>query len=130
MPFKAHTRFNFLSSLKKNSLHALDTILEFLRVNQLTCQNYSVFSKHCLQYIKFYCSKQLKVIRFFTTNLIKTNFNPSVKLKSFTNSKLISIESMDSCNSFLHKNKKKTAEYFNSIGDMVVCVTYLITYLL
>ena len=45
MPFKAHTRFNFSSSFKKNSLHAFDTILEFLRVNHpLTCRNYIVYS--------------------------------------------------------------------------------------
>lgn len=56
MPFKAYTRFNFFfSSFEKNSFHAFDTILEFLSVYQLTCRNFSVFSNHCLRYIRLYC---------------------------------------------------------------------------
>ena len=38
-------------------LHAFLMILEFLSVYLLTCRNYSVFSKHRLQYITFNCSK-------------------------------------------------------------------------
>ena len=57
MPFKAYTRSNcvFFSCYVWTSCVPYDSWI--LNVYLLTCRNYIVFSKHCLRYIKFNCSK-------------------------------------------------------------------------